>query len=75
MKVLQHVGLNKRTYYIYMYIYILIYLCVPQVSDDEVIVSDCNLQDVSVTPLLKALHVYKTFAMLDLSHNLLGNCN
>lgn len=47
--------------------------CVWQVSDDEITVSDCELQDLSVTPLLNALHAHKTFAMLDLSHNLLGN--
>ncbi|XP_024026928.1 protein TONSOKU [Morus notabilis] len=45
----------------------------PEVSEDEVIVSDCELHDLSVTPLLKALDVYRTFVMLDLSHNLLGN--
>ncbi|KAK2656121.1 hypothetical protein Ddye_009173 [Dipteronia dyeriana] len=41
--------------------------------EDEVIVSDCDLQDISITPLLNALHANKTVAMLDLSHNLLGN--
>ncbi|KAK3211640.1 hypothetical protein Dsin_016346 [Dipteronia sinensis] len=41
--------------------------------EDEVIVSDCELQDISITPLLNALHANKTVAMLDLSHNLLGN--
>ncbi|PRQ49276.1 putative 43kDa postsynaptic protein [Rosa chinensis] len=44
-----------------------------EVSDDEVTVSECELQDLSITPLLNALHAHKTFAMLDLSHNLLGN--
>ncbi|PON82233.1 N-terminal acetyltransferase A, auxiliary subunit [Trema orientale] len=44
-----------------------------EVSDDEITVSDCELQDISVTPLLNALHAHKTFAVLDLSHNLLGN--
>lgn len=44
-----------------------------QVSEDEVIVSDCELQDMSVAPLLKALHLHKAVAALDLSHNLLGN--
>ncbi|KAI9070620.1 hypothetical protein K1719_047418 [Acacia pycnantha] len=44
-----------------------------EVSDDEIIVSDCDLQDLSVRPLLNALHAHKTFAMLDLSHNFLGN--
>ncbi|KAF7834177.1 protein TONSOKU [Senna tora] len=44
-----------------------------EVSDDEIIVSDCDLQDLSVTPLLNALLTHKTFAMLDLSHNCLGN--
>ncbi|KAJ8774873.1 hypothetical protein K2173_018132 [Erythroxylum novogranatense] len=41
--------------------------------EDEVIASDCELQDISISPLLNALHIHKTFAMLDLSHNLLGN--
>ncbi|KAI4317132.1 hypothetical protein L6164_025031 [Bauhinia variegata] len=44
-----------------------------EVSDDEIIVSECDLQDLSVIPLLNALLSHKTFAMLDLSHNLLGN--
>ncbi|KAK7822727.1 protein tonsoku [Quercus suber] len=44
-----------------------------EVSDDEVIVSECELQDLSITPLLNALHAHKTFAVLDFSHNLLGN--
>lgn len=42
-------------------------------SEDEVVVSDCELQDISVAPLINALYVHKTFAVLDLSHNLLGN--
>lgn len=46
-----------------------------QVSEDEVIVSNCELQDMSVAPLLKALHLHKAVAALDLSHNLLGNDN
>ncbi|XWS29403.1 hypothetical protein CRYUN_Cryun24cG0026500 [Craigia yunnanensis] len=41
--------------------------------EDEVNVSECELQDISVTPLLNALHTHKGVAMLDLSHNLLGN--
>ncbi|XWS33186.1 hypothetical protein CRYUN_Cryun22dG0057800 [Craigia yunnanensis] len=40
---------------------------------DEVNVSKCELQDVSVTALLNALHTHKGVAMLDLSDNLLGN--
>uniref|UniRef100_A0A5B6ZRH6 Protein TONSOKU n=1 Tax=Davidia involucrata TaxID=16924 RepID=A0A5B6ZRH6_DAVIN len=44
-----------------------------EVSEDEVVVSECGLQDISVTPLLNALHAHKTVAVLDLSHNLLGN--
>ncbi|XP_022884500.1 protein TONSOKU [Olea europaea var. sylvestris] len=44
-----------------------------EVSEDEVIVSDCGLQDISVAPLLNALQAHKTVAVLDLSHNLLGN--
>ncbi|XVF17047.1 hypothetical protein REPUB_Repub10bG0083400 [Reevesia pubescens] len=41
--------------------------------EDEVNVSECELQDISVTPLLNALHTHKGVAMLDLSHNMLGN--
>ncbi|KAA8531034.1 hypothetical protein F0562_005743 [Nyssa sinensis] len=44
-----------------------------EVSEDEVVVSECGLQDISITPLLNALHAHKTIAVLDLSHNLLGN--
>ncbi|XP_034683390.1 protein TONSOKU [Vitis riparia] len=44
-----------------------------EVSEDEVMVSECDLQDISIMPLLNALHVHKTIAMLDLSHNMLGN--
>ncbi|KAK9110442.1 hypothetical protein Sjap_018502 [Stephania japonica] len=44
-----------------------------EVSEDEVVLSDCELQDVSITPLLDALQQHKTIAVLDLSHNLLGN--
>ncbi|KAK8921250.1 Protein TONSOKU [Platanthera zijinensis] len=44
-----------------------------EVSEDEIIVSDCALQDVSVTPFLHALEVHKTVALLDISHNSLGN--
>ncbi|KAG8383782.1 hypothetical protein BUALT_Bualt04G0049500 [Buddleja alternifolia] len=44
-----------------------------EVSEDEIIVSDCQLRDVSVAPLLNALQLHKTLAVLDLSHNLLGN--
>ncbi|KAK6922850.1 Tetratricopeptide repeat [Dillenia turbinata] len=44
-----------------------------EVSEDEVSVSECDLQDISVRPLLDALDAYETVAMLDLSHNLLGN--
>lgn len=36
-------------------------------------VSECDLQDISIAPLLSALHVHKSIAMLDLSHNMLGN--
>ncbi|CAN6572828.1 unnamed protein product [Malus baccata var. baccata] len=43
-----------------------------EVSDDDVSVSDCGLQDFSLAPLLDALHIDKTFGMLDLSHNALG---
>ncbi|KAM1068014.1 hypothetical protein ACFX2I_000025 [Malus domestica] len=42
-------------------------------TDADVAVSGCGLQDFSITPLLNALDAYKDFAMLDLSHNLLGN--
>ncbi|KAL6635242.1 hypothetical protein ACP70R_027913 [Stipagrostis hirtigluma subsp. patula] len=44
-----------------------------EVSEDEVIVSECGLQDLSITPFLDALRSHKTIAVLDLSHNLLGN--
>ncbi|CAA0830202.1 Protein TONSOKU [Striga hermonthica] len=44
-----------------------------EVSEDEIVVSDCQLRDVSVAPLLNALQMHKTVAVLDLSHNLLGN--
>ncbi|XP_065875046.1 protein TONSOKU [Euphorbia lathyris] len=41
--------------------------------EDELVASECDLQDISITPLLNALHTHKTVALLDLSHNLLGN--
>ncbi|XP_057967784.1 protein TONSOKU isoform X2 [Malania oleifera] len=44
-----------------------------EVSEDEVIASECELQDISIAPLLNALHAHKTLAMLNLSHNSLGN--
>ncbi|KAL3650013.1 hypothetical protein CASFOL_006416 [Castilleja foliolosa] len=44
-----------------------------EVSEDEIVVSDCQLRDASVAPLLHALQLHKTLAVLDLSHNLLGN--
>ncbi|KAG6604274.1 Protein TONSOKU, partial [Cucurbita argyrosperma subsp. sororia] len=44
-----------------------------EASDDEIAVPDCDLQDLSISPLLNALHIQKTFAILDLSHNFLGN--
>ncbi|XP_024992039.1 protein TONSOKU [Cynara cardunculus var. scolymus] len=44
-----------------------------EVSEDEIVVSDCELQDISAAPLLNALHLHKTVATLNLSHNLLGN--
>ncbi|XP_022132859.1 protein TONSOKU isoform X2 [Momordica charantia] len=44
-----------------------------EASDDEIAVSDCDLQDLSISPLLNALNIQKAFAILDLSHNLLGN--
>lgn len=34
--------------------------------------SDCDLQDLSITPLIDALQSQEAFAMLDISHNLLG---
>lgn len=43
-----------------------------QISEDEVIVSDCELQDMSIVPLLDALRTQKTISMLNLSHNMLG---
>ncbi|KAF1867268.1 hypothetical protein Lal_00049697 [Lupinus albus] len=44
-----------------------------EVSDDEIVVSECDLQDLSITPLINVLHFHQAFTMLDLSHNLLGN--
>ncbi|KAL5715016.1 hypothetical protein ACHQM5_016905 [Ranunculus cassubicifolius] len=44
-----------------------------EVSEDEVVLSGCDLQDISIAPLLDALREHKTIATLDLSHNLLGN--
>ncbi|KAI3762706.1 hypothetical protein L1987_53147 [Smallanthus sonchifolius] len=44
-----------------------------EVSEDEIDVSDCELEDISAAPLLNALHLHKTVAALNLSHNLLGN--
>ncbi|GAB4847721.1 hypothetical protein Ancab_026783 [Ancistrocladus abbreviatus] len=44
-----------------------------EVSEDEVVVSDCDLQDMSIVPLLDALHAHKTISFLDVSHNMLGN--
>ncbi|XP_039033886.1 protein TONSOKU-like [Hibiscus syriacus] len=41
--------------------------------EDEVNASDCGLLDISVIPLLNALHTHTGVAMLDLSHNALGN--
>ncbi|CAA0382897.1 unnamed protein product [Arabidopsis thaliana] len=40
--------------------------------EDDINVSECELQDISAAPLLCALHVHN-IAMLDLSHNMLGN--
>ncbi|GAB2283147.1 hypothetical protein Dimus_017676 [Dionaea muscipula] len=44
-----------------------------EVSEDEVVVSGCELQDMSIVPLIDALLAHKTISMLDLSHNMLGN--
>ncbi|KAI0502008.1 hypothetical protein KFK09_016953 [Dendrobium nobile] len=44
-----------------------------EVSEDEVIVSDCVLQDRSILSFLHALEVHKTVALLDISYNSLGN--
>ncbi|XP_076941342.1 protein TONSOKU-like [Bidens hawaiensis] len=44
-----------------------------EVSEDEIDVSDCELEDISAAPLLNSLHFHKTIAALNLSHNLLGN--
>ncbi|CAN8269073.1 unnamed protein product [Cochlearia groenlandica] len=41
--------------------------------EDDISVSECELQDISAAPLLSSLHVHNTVAMLDLSHNMLGN--
>lgn len=43
-----------------------------QVSEDEIIASDCGLQDVSISPFIDALCEHRTVAMLDVSHNALG---
>lgn len=48
-------------------------LYVLEVSGDEIIVSDCELQDISAAPLLSAMVALKTVAVIDLSHNMLGN--
>ncbi|XP_076893963.1 protein TONSOKU-like, partial [Bidens hawaiensis] len=42
-----------------------------EVSEDEIDVSDCELEDISAAPLLTSLHLHKTIAALNLSHNLL----
>ncbi|RZC81309.1 hypothetical protein C5167_043869 [Papaver somniferum] len=44
-----------------------------EVSEDEILGSECELQDISVAPLLNALNKHKAIALLDLSHNQLGN--
>ncbi|GAB2254133.1 hypothetical protein Droror1_Dr00021942 [Drosera rotundifolia] len=44
-----------------------------EVSEDEVIVSGCELQDMSIIPLIDTLLAHKTISMIDLSHNMLGN--
>eukprot|EP00268_Persea_americana_P067777 TRINITY_DN9363_c0_g2_i2.p1 TRINITY_DN9363_c0_g2~~TRINITY_DN9363_c0_g2_i2.p1 ORF type:complete len:510 (-),score=96.93 TRINITY_DN9363_c0_g2_i2:139-1668(-) len=44
-----------------------------EVTEDEIIASDCELQDISISPFLDALCEHKTVATLDLSHNSLGN--
>ncbi|KAK1300783.1 Protein TONSOKU [Acorus calamus] len=46
-----------------------------EVSEDEVLVSDCELQDISISPFLDALHEHTTIAVLDVSHNSLGKNN
>ncbi|KAI3883378.1 hypothetical protein MKX03_009611 [Papaver bracteatum] len=44
-----------------------------EVSEDEILGSECELQDISVAPLLNALNEHKAIALLDFSHNQLGN--
>ncbi|KAJ0983759.1 hypothetical protein J5N97_002115 [Dioscorea zingiberensis] len=44
-----------------------------EISEDEILISDCGLQDLSISPFLTALQVHRTVAVLDISHNLLGN--
>ncbi|XP_068667550.1 protein TONSOKU [Aristolochia californica] len=44
-----------------------------KVSDDQVILSDCELEDASICPFLNALLDHKRISILDISHNLLGN--
>lgn len=34
--------------------------------------SNCELGDMSIAPFVNALQEHKTFAILDISHNLLG---
>lgn len=59
--------------YNFIYYYCYCYCCCFSQVEDEIIASECELQDISITPLLNALNMHKTVAMLDLSHNLLGN--
>jgi hypothetical protein len=42
------------------------------VSEDEIVASDCQLDDLSATPFVNALQAHKTIAVLDISHNVLG---
>ncbi|CAI9099028.1 OLC1v1035784C3 [Oldenlandia corymbosa var. corymbosa] len=43
-----------------------------EISEDEVIASDCELEEVSAAPLLNALLAHKEVSVIDLSHNRLG---
>ncbi|KAB2626598.1 protein TONSOKU [Pyrus ussuriensis x Pyrus communis] len=70
--IVKQISLLKETF---TPIKVCVHVCVCVISDDDVYVSDCGLQDFSLMPLLDALHANKTFAMVDLSHNELGTTN
>lgn len=51
-----------------------LYLCchLVQGSNDELNVSDCNLDDANARPFLAALEAHEPVCALDMSHNMLG---